>query len=792
MNPRAFLGVSWVAWRHALTVGLVLTILGAALTLVPVLWPLQESFDLWLLFKLRGPKPPPDDIVLVTIDQQSSERITLPRDPVTRDQCSDLRVDDAPASYEKLPPPHLVMRWPRCVHALAVQALAEAGARVIALDISFRPLLPSGSDRSVNLGEEQDRKLANAMESAGNVLIAQWLDPVAVKQTRALKDRQTDPLERPAQISALIESSALGAAPLRLAYGMAGRVNGFATFSQEDGPMSSMPALLLHRSASEVHPELVRLIAKVKPEDAELLPRTADALEQRRPLQATSLLLRHLIRSQPSLAEALYETLDGADSTGLPAQGRIALRALVDLYAGDPVRYLNFYGEAGTFRSVSYADVLKAGAGGDGRVARELGGTTVIVGYVDFTPAQRDDHYPTVYTTTDGVKLSGSEILATAVANLASGTSVKLLPLALRLLVTGCFGIALALALLLPSPVRGLFAGFALCAAYLGLALLSFRLAAIWLPLFIPLAFQAPAGILYAVAYHYRDMRRKRDELRRLFGKFVPDAVIEGLLENRAKLDTVNEPVYGVCLATDAERFTALAEGMHPSQLARFLNRYFEAVFPPITEKEGAIVDLIGDAVLAMWTGAETDQGLRLKASGAALELMTAVDRFNAASPTLRLPTRIGISGGEVATSPMGAINHFEFRPVGDTVVTSVRLQELNKLLGTRILAAEPVVRGLDTLLVRDLGVFQLRGKNLPTHIFEIVSERESASAYVMQLCLEFALALDALRGGRREAALERFRAIHDRYPQDGPTAFYAHWLSANPLWGGGAIRQSS
>ncbi len=792
MNRRAFLGASWLAWRHGLISGLVLALLGSVLTVLPALWPLQESFDLWLLFKLRGPKSPPNDIVLVTIDQQSSERIALPSDPGTRDRCLDLRVDDVPASYEKLPPPHLVMRWPRCVHARAVQALAAAGARVIALDISFRPLVPSGSDKGLRLSEEQDRSLADAMESAGNVLIAQWLDQVRVRHVRAAEDAQTDPLERPAQISALIESAALGAAPLRLAYGMAGRVNGFATFSQEDGPMSSMPALLLHRSASEVHSDLVRVIAKARPEDAELLPRTADALQQRRPLQATSLLIRHLVRSQPSLADALHDALNGKDSAGFPAQHRTALQALVDLYTGEPVRYLNFYGYPGTFRSVSFADVLKPGAGRGEQRAREFGGRTVIVGYVDFTPAQRDDHYPTVYTTTDGVKLSGSEILATAVANLASGTGVTLIPLPLRMLLTACFGLALALLLLVPPALRGLIAGFALCAAYIGLALLLFRLAAIWLPLLIPLAVQAPVGILYAVTYHYRDMRRKRDELRRLFGKFVPDPVIEGLLENRARLATVNEPVYGVCLATDAERFTALAEGMHPSQLARFLNLYFEAVFPPITEKEGSVVDLIGDAVLALWTGGDADRGLHLKACGAALELMSAVDRFNAASPTLRLPTRIGISGGEVATSPMGAVNHFEFRPVGDTVVTSVRLQELNKLLGTRILAAEPVIRGLDALLVRDLGVFQLRGKNLPTHVFEIVGEREHTSAYLMQLCLEFALALDALRGGRREAALERFRAIHDRYPQDGPTAFYARWLPANPLWAGGAIRQAA
>ena len=162
--------------------GLVLSLLGASLTALPLVWPVQESFDLWLLFTLRGAKPPPEDIVLVTIDQQSSERITLPRDPGSRERCVDLRLDDAPLSHEKLPPPHLVMRWPRCVHALAVQALAEAGARVIALDISFRPLRPASSDRRVSPTEEQDEPLANAMEAAGNVLISQWLDPVRPKQ----------------------------------------------------------------------------------------------------------------------------------------------------------------------------------------------------------------------------------------------------------------------------------------------------------------------------------------------------------------------------------------------------------------------------------------------------------------------------------------------------------------------------------------------------------------------------------------------------------------------------------
>ncbi len=786
MSPRAVLGAPWPAWKHALLVGMGAAVLGAALAAAPWFWPLQESFDLWVLFKLRGPKPPPEDIVLVTIDQQSSERIALPADPEARERCIDLRVGAAPASHERLPPPHLVMRWPRCLHGRAVRALAAAGARVIALDISFRPLSQMGSDKRLPSEEEQDRALADAIESAGNVLLAQWLDPI-----EASGHRTTDgPLQRPARISPLIASAALGAAPLRLAWGLSGRVNSFAAFSEEEVPISSLPALVFHLSAAEVHPDFVRLLAKVSPENAEMLPQTAEQLVELRPLQATSLAIRYQVRANPKVAAALRESLEGRQSAEVPARHRAALLGLVDLYAGDATRYLNFYGYPGTFQTISYADVLKGATSGASQVLQELRGKTVIVGYADFTPSQRDDHYPTVYTTSDGVKLSGGEILATAVANLATRTSLVAPPPVLRAAVTAAFGMALALLLLVPSAMRGLSAACALCVAYLALELLLFRLEAIWLPVLVPLIVQAPAGILYAVTHHYRDIGRKRDELRTLFGKFVPGRVIESLLDNRDKLDTVTEPVYSVCLATDADRFSTLAESMHPAQLARFLNQYFQVVFAPITEEGGDIVDVVGDAVLAVWTGAEGDRALHVKATGAALELMTAVNQFNAASPSARLPTRIGISAGSVSTTAMGAANHYEFRPVGDTVVTSTRLQELNKLLGTRILAAEQAIRGLDGLLVRDLGSFQLRGKTVPTHVFEVIDERANASADVMQLCLEFALALDALRGGRGESALERFRAIRNRYPQDGPTAFYVQWLTNNPFGGSGAIPQ--
>jgi adenylate cyclase len=92
---------------------------------------------------------------------------------------------------------------------------------------------------------------------------------------------------------------------------------------------------------------------------------------------------------------------------------------------------------------------------------------------------------------------------------------------------------------------------------------------------------------------------------------------------------------------------------------------------------------------------------------------------------------------------------------------------------------------------VRDVGVFQLRNKTSSTRVFEIMGEKASASAESLQMCLEFALALEAVRGGRMQAALEQFRAIRERFPQDGPTKFYERWLSNHPTWDGSAIPQA-
>src|SRR5689334_20626438 len=97
-----WLGASWAAWRHGVVAGAMLALLGALLCGLAQFRPLQESFDLSLLFRLRGAEPPPSDVVLVAIDPPSAERLSLPKDPAARDKCEDLRVGRAPDTHDRL------------------------------------------------------------------------------------------------------------------------------------------------------------------------------------------------------------------------------------------------------------------------------------------------------------------------------------------------------------------------------------------------------------------------------------------------------------------------------------------------------------------------------------------------------------------------------------------------------------------------------------------------------------------------------------------------------------------
>ena len=125
-----------------------------------------EQFGLRWLFQLRGPVPPPRDVVVIAIDMESGR---------------ELRQGNRPAT------------WNRALHAGLIDALSDAGARVIVLDVFFELPGPPPDDRA----------LADALHRAGNVVLAQRID----------RTGYLDRLRNPAPV---IENAAPALAPFPL------------------------------------------------------------------------------------------------------------------------------------------------------------------------------------------------------------------------------------------------------------------------------------------------------------------------------------------------------------------------------------------------------------------------------------------------------------------------------------------------------------------------------------------------------------------------------------------------
>ena len=100
----------------AIILGLVIGLVGLLLSPFRFALNLEENTGLGLLFKLRGVQPPSGEVVVVSIEKESSDHLNLPNNPD---------------------------KWPRSLHARLVDNLVNEGAAAITFDFHFiEPLSP--------------------------------------------------------------------------------------------------------------------------------------------------------------------------------------------------------------------------------------------------------------------------------------------------------------------------------------------------------------------------------------------------------------------------------------------------------------------------------------------------------------------------------------------------------------------------------------------------------------------------------------------------------------------------
>ncbi len=701
-------------WLKGLLVGVLTGLSGASLGLSNLGVTFEQSVGLSWLFNLRGPIGPPPEIAVVAIDTRTGEHLGLPSSP---------------------------QEWPRSIHAQLVDALVERGASVIVLDVLFdKPKAP-----------EHDLAFAQAVAKADRVVLVEKLtgkrqpitDNKGINRGSVWVEELVPPL--PSLVEAAV---GLGHFPLPK---QEAAVYEFWVFKASVGDAPSMPAVALQIHALKVYAEWLQLLDRLHIPSLETFPRNPAELMDANKVRDLMRTLRRGFDNNPRVGERI---------AGLINQGRemsretvSLLKALTKLYAGDPNRYINFYGPPGSIPTIPYHAVIQGGDPNLKPGALDFTGKVVFVGFSDlFDPGQPDRFY-TVFTRDDGVDLSGVEIAATVFGNLLSDRTLKPLGVPETGLILLLFGLVMGTIVYSLPAVAGVPLSLLLAIIYAVAGQWMFNQNDLWLPMATPLLAQFPIALFIGLLGQYLLERRRGQQISQAISYYLPENIARDLTENRLDPSAANKVVYSTCLATDMSGFSTIAEKLAPGELASFLNDYFDALAQPLKRHHVDVTEFRADAIMCAWTAAEPNAGARGKAVFAALEAAEAIARFKERHGMLGAKSRIGLESGWVYVGHAGGGGHFVYSIVGDCANTASRVEGLNKHVGTQLLATESVVAGLGNLLVRPLGRIQFVGKSEALPIMEIVAAKNSASPDQIFLCERFS---EALKPSRKPSGSER------------------------------------
>lgn len=238
-----------------------------------------------------------------------------------------------------------------------------------------------------------------------------------------------------------------------------------------------------------------------------------------------------------------------------------------------------------------------------------------------------------------------------------------------------------------------------------------------WIPLVPPILglTGSAIAIIGYVAYG-------ADQMRRIFGRYIADAVVENLLETPQGLQLGGENRQVTVLFSDLRGFSAISQRMSPKTGMMVINHYLQVMTDVIDQYQGVISEIMGDGMLVIFGAPieREDDCQRAIACGIAMQLaMADVNQYN---DTLDLPTLemgIGIHGGDVLAGNIGSQKRAKYAIIGSPVNLASRIESYT--VGGQILISEYLFKQVGSLLRVD-GKFKVHPKGFfePITVYEI------------------------------------------------------------------------
>ncbi len=266
------------------------------------------------------------------------------------------------------------------------------------------------------------------------------------------------------------------------------------------------------------------------------------------------------------------------------------------------------------------------------------------------------------------------------------------------------------------------------------------------------------------------------------FGRYVPRQLVRRVIESPAgaAVGGIRQPV--TVMFTDIEHFSTTAEGMDPEQLMARLSKYLESLGGAMVRHGGTIDKYIGDSIMAIWNAPEPDADHVTRACRAALAAAATSEWLEKkweqrGRETFR--TRCGLHTGVAVVGNVGSLDRLSYTVVGTIPNQASRLEGLNKVYGTKILASGPVFEAAREHFVwRHIDKVVPVGAILALDLYEPMAEADAAASPAHEKRSIFLSrwndALAAYRRGDMAGASRAFHALAHEHPADGPCQTFA------------------
>jgi adenylate cyclase len=259
----------------------------------------------------------------------------------------------------------------------------------------------------------------------------------------------------------------------------------------------------------------------------------------------------------------------------------------------------------------------------------------------------------------------------------------------------------------------------------------------------------------------------------RSFVKYVPRDVVRELILQKQDATRGGALRRLTLFFSDVAGFTRISENLTPTEVFAELGDYFELVTNIVVERFGGTLDkFVGDGIVAFFNAPAPMEKHAEVACQAALEVVQKLSDVEAERQAANRPifqTRIGLHTGEVLVGNIGTQQRLSYSAIGDAVNLSSRLEGLNKLYGTLILASGQTKRETGNQFEwRYIDRVAVLGRSQGTDVFELLGNRSTVPSDKLELRDEYEAGLKKYFHGDFQTAAVHFSAVLAHRPDDG------------------------